>query len=189
MGWNDAFNHFPHLETEKYVLRRLKVTDAQSLYNYFSKEEVTKYYDLETFQSPQQAVELIESLLFRYEAKQQIRWGIALKNQGDIIGTCGLHALEKEHAKAELGYDLHPNYWGNGVMTEVIARIVDFGFKEMKLNRIEALYNPLNHASRRVLEKNGFKIEGLLRNRFHKKGEYIDAAISAIIREDKKENL
>lgn len=189
MGWNDAFNHFPHLETEKYVLRRLKVTDAKSLYNYFSKDAVTKYYDLEPFQAPQQAVELIESLLFRYEAKQQIRWGITLKNQGDIIGTCGLHAIEKEHAKAELGYDLHPNYWGKGVMTEVIARIVDFGFEEMKLNRIEALYNPINHASRRVLEKNGFKIEGILRKRFHKKGEYSDAAISAIIREDKKENL
>lgn len=186
MGWNEAFYHFPVLETKRFILRKLKLSDAQNLFSYFSKEEVMKYYDLETFSSPQQAVALIESVLFRYDSAQQIRWGITLKGKDNVIGTCGFHALEQEHLKVEIGYELHPCYWGNGIMTEVIEKIVEYGFEEMIVNRIEAFYDPLNQASRRVLEKNGFQFEGILRKRFLKKGEYIDAALSSIIKEDKK---
>lgn len=185
MGWDKSFEQFPVLETERLRLRKIELTDASNMYSYFSQDRVTVFYDLETFSSKQQAVELIESLLFRYQSRKQIRWGITTKENNELIGTCGFHALEKDHFKAEIGYELHPDHWGSGVMTEVISIVVDYGFNEMGLNRIEAFYDPLNHASRRVLEKNGFKFEGILRKRFFEKGKFVDAAISALLKETK----
>lgn len=184
MGFDQAFADFPQLETDRVRLRKLKLTDAPSMFSYFSKDEVTKYYDLDTFISVKQAEELIERLLYRYEMRKQIRWAIVLKETDQLIGTCGFHAIEEEHWKAEIGYELHPDFWGKGIMTEVIQAAIQYGFNEIGLNRIEAFYDPENISSARVLEKNGFIYEGLLRKRFFEKGKFVDGAISAIINED-----
>lgn len=184
MGWSTAFGDFPVLETERFTLRALELTDAPSLFRYFSKEEVTEFYDVELLTSEQQAVEMIQGLLYRYKERKQIRWGIQAKGQHEIIGSCGFHELEFEHSKAEIGYELHPDYWGKSVMTEVVQRVIHYGFSEIGLNRIEAFFEPLNSRSRKVLEKNGFKFEGVLRKRFLVKGKYVDAAVAAILRDD-----
>ncbi|MDQ0157988.1 GNAT family N-acetyltransferase [Robertmurraya andreesenii] len=184
MTWNEAFETFPVLETARLRLRNLEVTDAPSIFRYFSMDKVMEYYDLETFTSQQQAIDLIEGLLFRYETGRQIRWGITLKDDNVIIGSCGFHALEEQHLKVEIGYDLHPDYWSKGIMTEVIQKVVDFGFRVMELNRIEAFYDPMNIASRKVLEKNGFQYEGTLRKRFLNKGKFVDAVLSSLLREE-----
>lgn len=184
MDWDSPFEIFPELETKRLKLRKIVLSDAPSIYDYFSKKEVTQFYDLETFTSKQQAIELIESLLYRYQVRKQIRWGITWKGNDKLIGTCGLHALEKEHLKAEIGYELHPDYWGKGIITEVIQAIIHYGFFSMGINRIEAFYDPLNIPSKRVLEKNGFQYEGTLRNRFYTKGKFIDVALSSIIKEN-----
>lgn len=182
MEWDSTFSAFPVLETERCMLRRIEVNDALCLYEYLSRDEVTKYYDLETLTSKQQAVDLIQGLLQRYMVGRQIRWGITLKNSNNIIGTCGFHTLEPDHYKAEVGYDLHPDYWGTGIMSEVLARVVDYGFTEMNLNRIEAFYQPSNLPSKKVLEKNGFIYEGLLKQRFFTKDRFVDVALCAVLR-------
>lgn len=184
MEWDSSFSAFPVLETERCMLRKIEVNDALSLYEYLSMDEVTKYYDLETLTSKQQAVDLIQGLLQRYKVGRQIRWGITLKNSNNIIGTCGFHTLEPDHYKAEVGYELHPDYWGAGIMSEVLAKVVDYGFTEMNLNRIEAFYQPANLASKKVLEKNGFIYEGLLKQRFFTKGRFVDVALCAVLRKN-----
>lgn len=184
MGWHETFEYFPLLESERLILRQLEAGDADSMFDYFSREKVVEYYDVERFTSRDEAVEMIEGLLYRYEARKQIRWGIVLRGEDKIIGTCGFHALEKMHLKAEVGYELHSDYWGKGIMTEAIQTIVAFGFAEMDLNRIEAFYNPLNLASKKVLENCGFSFEGILRKRFLLKGKFEDVALSAILKED-----
>lgn len=184
MSIDKAFVTFPQLETEKLILRKLDLHDAPNMFSYFSKDEVTEFYDLETFTSEKQADELIKRFATRYEAKKQIRWAITLREVDQLIGTIGFHAIETEHWKAEIGYELHPTYWGKGIMSEVIAAVIRYGFNEMKLNRIEAFYDPKNFSSGRVLEKNGFKYEGTLKQRYFEKGKFVDAAIRAIIKED-----
>ncbi|MBS4190810.1 GNAT family N-acetyltransferase [Bacillus sp. FJAT-49705] len=184
MHFERTFAEFPELETEKVILRKLQMSDAPRMFSYFSKDEVTKFYDLDTFTSEIQAADLIERLLNRYHERKQIRWAIVLKETGLFIGTCGFHAIEEEHWKAEIGYELHPDHWGQGTMTEVIGAVIQYGFNEMKLNRIEAFYDPQNISSGRVLEKNGFVYEGVLKKRFFEKGKFVDAAISAIIKDN-----
>ncbi|MFE8702455.1 GNAT family N-acetyltransferase [Cytobacillus sp. FJAT-54145] len=183
MNIDTAFEFFPILETERLVLRQLKEKDAPNLFSYFSKDEVTEYYDLESFTSKQQAVDLISRLSQRYEEGKQIRWGITLKGNDELIGTCGFHSIERDHFKAEIGYELHPHFWGKGIMAEVIQKVVEYGFNTMELNRIEAFYDPENVSSKRVLEKNGFEYEGVLRKRFFAKGRFVDAAISGLLKE------
>ncbi len=184
MAIDQAFSSFPVLKTDRLILRKLKKTDVPNMFSYFSQEEVTKYYDLESFTSEKQAEELIERFFNRYEEKKQIRWAITLKESDELIGTCGFHSIEPEHRKAEIGYELHPTFWGKSIMTEAVSAIIQFGFNEMTLNRIEALYDPRNMSSGRVLEKCGFEYEGVMRKRYFEKGKFVDAAIAAILNEN-----
>ncbi|RLQ91083.1 GNAT family N-acetyltransferase [Falsibacillus albus] len=179
-----VFQSFVDLDTEHLKLRQINMEDAPKMYANFSLDEVTKYYDLETFQSIEQAEQLIQKLLRGFAAGKQIRWAITIKPHHELIGTIGFHEIEREHRKAEIGYEIHPDFWGRGIVTEAIKEIVRFGFEEMDLNRMEAFYDPENIASQKVLHKNGFVFEGVLRKRFFEKGQFVDAAISSIIREE-----
>ncbi|MED3574691.1 GNAT family protein [Cytobacillus praedii] len=184
MGVEMAFIDFPLLETDRLLLREIRLSDAPNMYSYFSKDEVTKYYNLESFTSEKQAEDLIHRFHQRYSERKQIRWAITLKEKDQLIGTCGFHAVEEKHRKVEIGYELHPDFWRQGIMTEVIEAIIQYGFNHMQLNRIEAFYDPRNESSGRVLEKNGFEVEGVLKKRYFENGKFVDAAISAILNEN-----
>ncbi|WP_456273562.1 GNAT family N-acetyltransferase [Bacillus sp. AK031] len=180
----NTFNQFPVLETERLILREIKRDDAKSIFKNFSDDRVTEYYDLETFKNLSQAEALIEKLADGYHTTNQIRWAITIKSSDELIGTCGFHAIEKEHYKVETGYELNPEYWGRGIMSEALKAIFSFAFREMEVNRIEAFYDPENDKSKNVLEKCGFLYEGTQRKRFFEKGKFVDASISALLKED-----
>lgn len=74
-----AMETFPILETDRLRLRQLTVGDAEDVFGYFSKDEVTQYYDLESFTEVEQAEKFIRSMLTRYEKQEGFRWGITLK--------------------------------------------------------------------------------------------------------------
>ncbi|MCY7541071.1 GNAT family N-acetyltransferase [Bacillus pumilus] len=76
-----------------------------------------------------------------------MRWGISLKEDPAIIGSCGFLNLEKQHYRTEIGYELHHDHWRKGIMSEAIAAVLRYGFQEMDLNRIEAIIDPANTAS------------------------------------------
>lgn len=168
---------FPTLRTERLVLRQLRLQDSEHIYSYFSTDEVTKYYDLEPFTGPVQAENLIISWQERYNNQQGIRWAISLREEDRIIGTCGFHNWSRKHRKAEVGYELSPEYWGQGLMTEALNRIILYGMEEMGLHRIGAVIFPDNAASRRLLEDTGFWEEGTLKGYYYKNNKFIDAVI------------
>ncbi|MDR2221400.1 MAG: GNAT family N-acetyltransferase [Flavobacteriaceae bacterium] len=171
----------PTLESDRLRLRLLKLEDAPALFDYFDKEEVLQYYDLAPFQRIEEAEQLIQIWNKRTTDKQGIRWAITSKDNDLLIGTIGFHNLSIENNRAEIGYDLHPNYWNKGYITEVISTILAFGFNTLKLHRIEAFIDPAHHASRKVLHKNGMQTEGVLRDYFFEKGRFVDAEMLSII--------
>ncbi|OMD22883.1 GNAT family N-acetyltransferase [Paenibacillus odorifer] len=181
---NDNIEVFPVLETDRFILRRITLDDAKEIYDYFSKDEVTQYYDLDSFTDIQQAINLIERWDERFKGKQSIRWGIARREDNIMIGSCGYHNWAHRNFKAEIGYELSPLYWRQGVMTEVLTAIIAHGFEHMKLHRIEAFYDPANIASKKSLLKAGFKYEGLLRESFFEKGRFVDAEICSLLASD-----
>lgn len=175
---------FPQLKTERFILRRIEASDAREIYHYFSKDEVTEYYDLDSFTDIQQAIDLIERWNNRFQEGKSIRWGIARKEDNKLIGSCGYHNWAKEHFKAEIGYEVTPEQWRQGVITEVLKPILSYGFEQMNLHRIEAFYDPANTASQKSLAKAGFKVEGVLKECFFEKGKFVDAEICSLLASD-----
>lgn len=166
-------SQFPILETKRFVLRQLKHDDSKEIFQYFSMDEVTKFYDLESFTNIEQAEELIRRWNQRFKKNQGIRWGITLRSESRVIGTCGFHSWMKNHYKAEIGYELTPEYWRQGFMTEVIQKIIEFGFNNLGLNRIDAFVEPENTGSRKVLEKVGLREEGILKEHFYWRNRFV----------------
>lgn len=163
MPIDSFFQSFPQLESDRLILRRLQESDANALFGFLGDEEVTRFYDDATFTQLAQASEQIAAWENGFLHRRCIRWGISRKEDGVLIGTCGYYGIHPWHLRASIGYELGRHYWRQGLMTEALQAIIKTGFAEMSLNRIDALVMPENVPSIRLLEKIGFKNEGLLR--------------------------
>ena len=104
-------------------------------------------------------------------------WGIIFKDDNKLIGTICLWNIQPENYRAEIGYELHPDFWGKGIMKEAINAVVDYGFAKLGLHSIEALLNPENIGSSSVLESTGFVKEGHIKENFYFNGKFSDTAI------------
>ena len=111
----------PIIKSDRLVLRELRRSDAPQVFEYFSKDEVTEYYDLATFTTVEQAEELIQIWNDRTINGQGLRWAITLEGNDTLIGTCGFHSLSPENSRAEIGYEVTPAYWGKGIASEAVA--------------------------------------------------------------------
>lgn len=179
---NDIFSQFPQLETQNLILREIQLSDAENVFRIFADPDVTKYQDVENLTSLNQIKFLIERRAERFKNRQSIRWGIALKETNIIIGSCGY--TQKQLNSAEVGYELAKPYWRKGIMTEALIAIINFGFQNMDLNRIEALVMLDNIASINLLKKMGFIEEGLLREYGFWKGGFHDLKIFSLLKSD-----
>lgn len=155
-------NMFPTIETKRLKLRELRLVDALDLFHYSSNDEVTEYYDLDSFTELSQAENLITNWQERFNNEQGIRFGIT---------------LFRKHFKAEIGYELSPEYWRQGIMREVLDAILIYGFEDLGLNRIGALIDPNNISSRMLLEKSGYRKEGILHEYYYKQNRFVDVVI------------
>jgi [ribosomal protein S5]-alanine N-acetyltransferase len=162
---NDFFTEFPRIELGDVILREIQQQDVESFYKYISSAEVIKYLaDSEIPSSVENArVELMYwGTLFM--KKSSVYWAIADKKSGEIIGTCGFNSWSREHRRVEISYDLSHQYWSRGIMTNVVKHLTEFAFSKMNANRIQATIVDFNKGSIRVLEKCGYKEEGLMKN-------------------------
>ncbi len=183
----DLFDKNLMIESERLLLRPVRESDADDIFEIFSNKEVMKYYDLLPFNSISDATNQVDIFRKCLEEKTMIRWGIELKENKKLIGTCGFFAFSEESLKAEMGYELNRNYWNRGIMSEALKMITDFIFHKTEINRIEAYVEPLNTASMKLLESLGFTKEGLLRQYELCRGQLIDITIWCLLREDLKQ--
>ena len=153
---------FPNIETDRLRLREITYEDAADLFRCFSNHHVTQHYGIDTFTTIEQAEKLIASFSKSFKEKRGIRWGIERKEAKGLIGTIGFNAWSPNHKRAEVGYELHPDYWRKGYTKEAINEILSYGFDEMKLNRIGAIVFVENVASNQLLTTMGFHNEGIL---------------------------
>ncbi|MEC0204853.1 GNAT family protein [Paenibacillus lautus] len=180
----EHFQTFPVFETNRTILRKISYEDQEEMYSYCRVPEVSKFTVWNTHQSIDDTKEFIDFVLNRYESQKVGPWGIENKETKKIIGSCSFVNWDNRNARAELGYVLAKDYWNQGIMTEVINRIIEFGFKELKLIRIEARCHPDNIGSAKVMEKTGMKFEGILRRHIWAKDDYQDVKIYSIIKDD-----
>ncbi|MPN03269.1 IS1595 family transposase ISSpgl1 [bioreactor metagenome] len=180
---------FPQFETERLILKEVSLKSSVDMFEIFSDEETLKYYDVEPVTEVEEVKGLIEVLQNRFKNKKGIRWGLYLKDSGKLIGTCGYHDVNREALRGEIGYELSREFWGNGYMKEALEAILNYGFNNMGLNRIQALAEPENEKSIGILKRVGFKEEGILRDYEYYRGGFKNCTMLSILkREYEKDN-
>ena len=182
--YQSIFSHLPTLETKRLLLRPMRLSDAKDLFDYASDPQVSRHVLWETHQSIAQSRAMLRGALWQYRRGMPSSFAIALKESGRMIGTIGFMWVNTDHLSAEVGYSLSRAYWNQGLMTEALRRIIEYGFEELKLNRIEAQHETDNPASGRVMAHVGMRYEGTLRQRVKNKGRFADVALYAILRTD-----
>lgn len=178
-----AFASFPVLHTERFTLRAPVLQDADDVFRILGDPQVTRYFGTLPMKTREEAVRRIASQQRAFDEGTGIRWAIVDRRTGRYLGSCGFWRLVPEHSRAELGYELAPEAWGQGVMTEALAAVLEFGFGGMGLHSVEAHIHPENTGSRRVLEKLGFTREGYFRENYWDVGEerFTDTAVYSLV--------
>lgn len=171
------------LETERLILRTFEDGDAPYVFELRKDPEVT-YNLLSDTQSEDEAVSWVARCQGSVGEKQSYPMAIVSKEDGRLMGMCGLFRVSWEHMRAELIYWLGKAFWGKGYITEAAWGMIRFGFEELGLERISVGCFARNKASARVIEKLGFKYEGCARHKFKKNDEFLDELRFGMIRPD-----
>ena len=181
-----SLDDFPPLETERLILQQLTLEDADFIFRHFSDSAVTQYLVDEPPVKEFTQAQAIIQFYSEPAGKTHNRWGLVRRSDHQLIGTCGYHKWDKRYFRAEIGYDLSPDFWGQGYMTEALRAILQNGFERMGLNRIDALVYIENDRSVRLLQSLGFKQEGVLHEYFYLDGKFYDHYLLALLHKDWK---
>ncbi|HHU27993.1 TPA: GNAT family N-acetyltransferase [bacterium] len=175
---------FEELETRRLILRKVSKKDINDIYEYGSDEKVAKYVSWSTYNSIQDAQSFINHVLIKYETDNPYIWAIEDKKNKKMIGTIDFVTINKKENYGEIGYVLNRNYWNQGIMSEALNVIIDFGFNKLNLNKIRARCVKENIASSKVLEKAGMKFNCIKRDHIEKDGIYYDLIYYSLLISD-----
>ncbi len=146
------------LQTARLILRPFAESDLDRIGELMANEEFMKFS-----MGPmtrQQTATFLQKVLLWSQAGLPSQFAVIERETGSLIGYCGFLHQEVDGAKEiEIGYRLHPDFWNRGLATEAACAIRDHAFRDLQLKRVISLIHPDNHASRRVMEKNGMTIE------------------------------
>lgn len=171
--------------TRHYYLDEYSMTDRDRLAETINDKEIARNTLTVPFPYTLKDAEwwLTEMGIRKNTDQPQKNWAIR-NDEGLVCGGIGLHFKYGQYAhKDEIGYWLMRDLWNQGLMTKVVKRFCDHCFEELDLIRLEAPIFEFNKGSRRVLEKSGFSLEGLMRKAYLKGGVYYDSLLFARISE------
>jgi ribosomal-protein-alanine N-acetyltransferase len=171
------FNPFPIIETERLILRQCTHEDTSDFYVLRSDKNVMKYIPRPIAKNHADAAAVIDTMNDGISKNESINWAITVKGNSKLIGVIGYYRTKKEHFRSEIGYILNPTYQGMGIMDEALKAAINFGFIKMKLHSIEAVVDPENLPSRKLLEKNLFIKEAHLKENEFYDGKFLDTII------------
>ncbi len=176
-----------NLETDRLILRKLALEDAPHIVRLAGDYEVSKMtLNIPHPYPPDVAEDFIKTVRENWENDVSFTFAIVRQEDDIFMGMIGLRP-EMKHLRAEVGYWIGVPFWGKGYMTEALKRVIQFGFDDLKLNRVGASYRIDNPASGRVMEKAGMQHEGTFYKYSIRDGVPMDLHFRAILREDHKD--
>ena len=155
-----------------FELRPLHIKDAATWASYLNLPEVFQHTSWN-----QPSVSELEYLIRSYNQahdESPLRLGIYQQGSQELCGTVGFHSISQVNHSAELAYDLHPDFWGRGLISHSARALIEWSFTQRHYQRIQATILPENLASIKVIERLGFQYEGLLRHYRMVRGEQRD---------------
>lgn len=173
---------FPIIKTERFLLRQFIKSDLENVFKGLPHPDIIKYYGIsyDSLASTNLQLEYFKNLEVNGTG---CWWAICSLNNKTFYGAAGLNNLLIKHKKAEIGFWLLPEYWGQGIIKEILPQIYNYGFQQLKLHRIEAQVETENINCKKLLAKLPFQLEGTLRDCEIKNGKFISLDIYSILNE------
>jgi len=175
------FTPFPVLSTKRLLLRRIVMSDKAAIFQMRSNPSLMNYIARPVATSDQDAHDLIIRVDAGVDSNISINWAITMHGDDTLIGMCGYVRASPEHHRAEVGYMLDSAFHNQGIMTETLDAILKYGFEEMGLHLAEAVIDPRNQASGKVLEKLGFVQEAHFHENYFYRDEFLDSVHFALL--------
>lgn len=176
------FFPFPVLKTNRLVLRQITPSDVDCVFKLRSNPETMKFVPRTIATTTEEAFNHIKAITKKIDNNEGINWAITLCNSPEMIGIIGHYLIQKENYRSEIGYMLLPEFSNQGIITEAIELVLDYGFSQLQLHSVEAIIDPKNAASEKVLIKNGFVKEAhFVENGFFE-GVFIDSVVYSILK-------
>lgn len=166
------------IKAKQFIIRDIKKTDKADLIKCINDKDVSRFLSRVPYPYGSKDADIFLKKALNKKRKR-IGLNYAIEVEGKLVGGGG---IREEGHQAEIGYWLAKKHWGKGLATEIVKELSRYGFGEMKLKRLTAKVFLPNKASARVLEKNGFKLEGILRKDVCKKGKYYDVYLFAKVK-------
>ena len=180
-----GFRAFPTLETPRLRLREMVPSDADALFTLRGDYEVTHYNIGAAYPDITHAHSLIDAMTRLYHEEKELRWGITLPDEGDtVIGMIGFNSWHRIDRRGSIGFDLARAFWRRGIMREAVEAVLQFGFLQMGLNRIEADASAENVASIALLTSRGFRHEGTQRDHYWEDDTFHDLLLFGLLHRD-----
>lgn len=180
------FHPFKNLETERLLLRRVSINDLNEILELRGNPETMKFIPRPLVKTEEDALNHFKMIDEKIEKNEGINWAITVKGNPKLIGIIGHYRIQPENHRCEIGYMILPQYNGQGIVTEAIKAVLEYGFEDMNMHSIEAVIDPDNIASERVLQKNGFVKEAhILENEYYD-GKFWDTVIYSILKRNFK---
>jgi len=180
---NQDYRRLDIISTPHCRLRPVRQSDAPAILKLYSNPNVIRYTEHHyPMQSIEEAYYAIQFYRKGYLEMWMYRWGVTLYGDDTVIGTAGLHRINRDHHFCSIGYEIDEPYWNQGFSTEIVKGLTTYGFTVSQLHRIEAELISQNGASARVLQKNGYQYEATRRQHLRKRRVYYDLDVYAILR-------
>lgn len=180
-SWGETL---PVLATARLRLRMLCDDDVPALFEIFGDPEVMRYWSSPPLKDIEAARELLDDIRQHFAARTLFQWGVARKEDDRVIGTVTIFRVVRDHRRGEIGAVIGRGHWGAGLGSEAVTALIRFAFEDLDLHRLEADPDPNNLASIRMIERQGFKREGYLRERYFLDGEPHDALYYGLLRRE-----
>ena len=180
------FHPFKNLETERLLMRRLAASDIKEIRELRGNPETMKFIPRPLVTTDEEALEHFKMIDEKIENNSGINWAITLKGNPKLIGIIGHYRIQPENHRCELGYMILPQYNGQGIVTEAIKVVLEYGFDDLNMHSIEAVIDPENFASERVLIKNGFVKEAHILENELWNGKFWDTVIYSLLKRNFK---
>jgi RimJ/RimL family protein N-acetyltransferase len=171
----------PTLCGKQVVLRHPRGDDVDALYALFSNAEALRFWSHGPWSSRLQAETYLRDIHAGAASGGLLQWGVTLAGDNRLIGTTTLYGLARDHARCEIGFALHPDYWGQGLAADAVRTVLEHAFSALGLLRVEADVDPHNAPSLRLLDALGFTREGYARERYRLGGGTQDSVMLGLL--------
>ena len=173
------------IETERLVLRNRTLVDAEAIFDFASRPEVSYPAGFPPVKTLSDEIYYLEHILPERNQKDNLPagYGIVVKGTDTVIGSVDFNHRHEDDV-LDIGYTLHPDYWGRGYVPEATCALIDLGFKDLGLHKIELTCFSYNGQSQRVAEKLGFTLEARIRDRKDAQGNRCDSFIYGLLKSE-----